>query len=53
LKKISLLQLIKLDPILKSTDQVLLTVNDDKVTVGTPTVKGASVDFEIVRDYQW
>ncbi|MFA6007041.1 MAG: 50S ribosomal protein L21 [Candidatus Shapirobacteria bacterium] len=42
----------KLDPALKSTDQVLLTVNDDKITVGTPTVKGASVDFEIVRDYQ-
>jgi len=42
----------KLDPTVKSTDQVLLTVNDDKVTVGNPTVKGASVDFESVRDFQ-
>lgn len=42
----------KFDPIVKSTDQVLLTVNDDKVTLGTPTVKGASVDFDSVRDYQ-
>ena len=42
----------KFDPTIKSTDQVLLTVNDDKVTVGTPTVKGATVEFESVRDYQ-
>jgi len=42
----------KIDPTLKSTDQVLLTVDGDKVTVGTPLVKGASVDFELVRDYQ-
>jgi large subunit ribosomal protein L21 len=42
----------KLDPSIKSTDQVLLTVNDDKVVTGTPIVKGASVEFEIVRDYQ-
>lgn len=41
-----------LDPSVKSTDQVLLTVNDDKVTVGTPLVKGASVDFEIVKNFQ-
>lgn len=42
----------KFDSSIKSTDQVLLTVNDDKVTLGTPTVKGATVDFEAVRDYQ-
>jgi len=42
----------KFDPAVKSTDQVLLTVNDDKVTTGTPTVKGATVEFESVRDYQ-
>lgn len=42
----------KLDPTIKSTDQVFLTVNDDKVILGTPTVKGASVEFELVRDYQ-
>jgi len=42
----------KVDPSIKSTDEVLLTVNEDKVKVGTPTVKGASVDFEILRDYQ-
>lgn len=33
-------------------EQVLLTVNDDKVKVGTPTVKGASVEYEIVKSYQ-
>ncbi|HWS48783.1 MAG TPA: 50S ribosomal protein L21 [Candidatus Methanoperedens sp.] len=42
----------KFDPSIKSTDQVLLTVNDDKISVGNPLVKGASVDFELVRDYQ-
>lgn len=42
----------KFDPTIKSTDQVLLVVDDDKVKVGNPTVKGASVDFEIVRDFQ-
>lgn len=42
----------KFDPTIKSSDQVLLTVNNDKVTIGTPTVKGASVEFETVRDYQ-
>jgi len=35
-----------------STDQVLLTVNDDKVTVGTPTVKNASVEFTILKNFQ-
>ena len=42
----------KFDPTIKSTDQVLLVVDDDKVKVGNPTVKGASVDFEVVRDFQ-
>ncbi|MDD4785015.1 MAG: 50S ribosomal protein L21 [Candidatus Shapirobacteria bacterium] len=35
-----------------STDQVLLTVNEDKVKVGTPTVKDASVEFKVLRHYQ-
>lgn len=42
----------KLDPTIKSTDQVLLVVDEDKVKLGNPTVKGASVEFENVRDYQ-
>ncbi len=42
----------RFDPSIKSTDQVLLTVNDDKVTLGTPTVKGASVEFEMVKEFQ-
>lgn len=35
-----------------TTDQVLLTVNDDKVVVGEPTVKGASVEFTVLRNFQ-
>ncbi len=35
-----------------STDQVLLTVNEDKVKVGTPTVKDASVEFKVLKNYQ-
>lgn len=42
----------KLDPSIKSTSEVLLTVDDDKVKVGTPTVKDASIDFKRVKDYQ-
>ena len=42
----------KLDPSIKSTPEVLLTVDGDKVKVGNPTVKDASVEFENVRDYQ-
>lgn len=42
----------KLDPSIKSTSDVLLIVDEDKAKVGNPTVKGASVDFESVRDYQ-
>lgn len=42
----------KLDPLIKSTNEVLLIVDEDKVKIGNPTVKGASVEFENVRDYQ-
>lgn len=35
-----------------STDQVLLTVDEDKVKVGTPTVKDASVEFKVIKHYQ-
>lgn len=42
----------KLDPTIKSTSEVLLIVDEDKVKLGNPTVKGASVEFENVRDYQ-
>jgi len=35
-----------------TTDQVLLVVNDDKVEVGKPLVKDASVEYEIVQNYK-
>ena len=35
-----------------STDQVLLIVNDDKVEIGTPIIKNASVDYKIIKNYQ-
>lgn len=35
-----------------SVEQVLLTVKDGKVKVGDPTVKGASVDYEVVKNYK-
>ena len=35
-----------------STDQVLLTVDGDKITVGTPTIKDATVEYEVVKNYQ-
>ena len=35
-----------------STDQVLLTVDEDKVKVGTPTVKDASVEFKVLKHFQ-
>ena len=35
-----------------STDQVLLTVHEDKVKVGTPTVKDASVEFKVLKHFQ-
>lgn len=42
----------KLDPLIKSTSEVLLIVDEDKVKIGNPTIKSASVEFENVRDYQ-
>jgi len=35
-----------------STDQVLLTVDENKVKVGTPTVKDASVEFKVLKHFQ-
>lgn len=35
-----------------SVDQVLLIADGDKVEIGNPTIKGAKVDFEIVKSYQ-
>ncbi|MFA4826878.1 MAG: 50S ribosomal protein L21 [Candidatus Shapirobacteria bacterium] len=36
----------------KTCDQVLLAVDDKKVAVGNPTIKDASVDYQIVKNYQ-
>lgn len=33
-------------------ENVLLTVDGETVTVGTPTVAGASVEFTVVNNYQ-
>jgi large subunit ribosomal protein L21 len=42
-----------LEPDKKNTlDTVLLTVDGDKVKVGTPTVKGATVEYQVVNNYQ-
>lgn len=35
-----------------STDQVLLNVDGDKVTVGTPTIKNTSVEYKVLKHYQ-
>ncbi len=35
-----------------STSEVLLVVNDDKIMIGNPHVKGASVEFKITKNYQ-
>ncbi len=35
-----------------STDQVLLTVNDDQIKVGQPFVKGSTVEFEVLKHFQ-
>jgi large subunit ribosomal protein L21 len=35
-----------------TTDQVLLSVNEDKVTVGQPTIKDALVEYKVVKNYQ-
>ena len=34
------------------TDQVLLTVNEDKIKVGTPIVKDSKVEFEVLKNYK-
>lgn len=33
-------------------NDVLLTVNDDKIAVGTPNIKDASVEFKVIKNYQ-
>lgn len=33
-------------------DQVLLISDDNKIEVGTPTIKGAKVEFEVIKNYQ-
>ncbi len=35
-----------------TTDQVLLTVNEDKIVVGTPIVKGAQVEYQVLKNYK-
>jgi len=36
----------------KIIDQVLLTVDGDKIEVGTPTIKDAKVEFEVLKNYK-
>jgi len=35
-----------------TTDQVLLTVDGEKIKVGSPTVKDASIEYEVLKNYQ-
>ena len=35
-----------------TTDQVLLCAEGDKIQVGTPTVKNASVEYKVLKHYQ-
>lgn len=35
-----------------STDQVLLLADNDKITVGTPTVKDSTVEFKVLKHYR-
>jgi len=35
-----------------STDQVLLVADDKKTQIGTPTIKGAVVEFTVIKNYQ-
>jgi large subunit ribosomal protein L21 len=42
----------KLNPETKKLTEVLLIVDDKEIKIGNPTVKDASVDFEIVKNYQ-
>ncbi len=36
----------------KTTDQVLLFVNEKDTKIGTPLIKDASVDYQVVKHYQ-
>lgn len=36
----------------KTTDQVLLIVDDKETNIGTPTVKNASVEYQVIKNYQ-
>ncbi|MDP4009884.1 MAG: 50S ribosomal protein L21 [Candidatus Shapirobacteria bacterium] len=35
-----------------TTDQVLLSVDEDNVIVGQPTIKDALVEYKVVKNYQ-
>ena len=35
-----------------TTDQVLLTVDEDKIKIGAPTVKDSKVDFKVLKNYK-
>lgn len=35
-----------------SIDQVLLVADNDKIIVGTPTVKDANVEFEVLKNFK-
>jgi large subunit ribosomal protein L21 len=35
-----------------TVSDVLMTANGDKIAVGSPLVKGASVDYEVIKNYQ-
>ncbi len=41
-----------LDPQKKSCSDVLLIVDEDKISLGKPLVKDSSVDFEIIKNFQ-
>jgi len=36
----------------KTLDEVLLVADGDKIEVGTPTVKGAKVEFQVLKNYK-
>ncbi|MEK7526406.1 MAG: 50S ribosomal protein L21 [Patescibacteria group bacterium] len=42
----------KLEDPKKIDTQILLTVNEDKMSVGTPEVKGAKVTFKVLADLE-
>lgn len=35
-----------------TTDQVLLLVNDGSVEIGNPVVKGASVEYQVIKNHK-